>query len=142
MILVDVNLLVHAVNRDAARHDRARAWWDRQLSGTDPVRVAWATLFGFVRITTNPRIVPKPLSVDEASNCVSSWLSQPCLRTVDPLEGHWDRVVALLREAGTAGNLTTDAHLAALAMEHGCELCSTDSDFARFPGLRWHNPLA
>lgn len=142
MILVDVNILVHAVNRDAPRHERARTWWDERLSDVKPVCLAWASVLGFARITTNRRIVPQTLTIEEAGGYVSSWLAQPCVRVLDPLEGHWTRVEGLLRLAGTAANLTTDAHLAALAMEHGCEVCSTDTDFARFPGLRWSNPLA
>lgn len=140
-MLVDVNILVYAANRDAPRHEQARTWWDERLSAAEPVGLAWVSILGFVRITTNPRIVPRPLTVDQADGLVSSWLHQPCVRIVEPLEGHWDRVAQLLRGAGVSGNLTTDAHLAALAMEHSCELCSTDADFGRFPGLRWRNPL-
>lgn len=142
MILVDVNILVYSVNRDAPRHERAREWWDDRLSGVKPVCLAWVSLLGFARITTNPRIVPRALTIEEAGGYISSWLEQPCLLVLEPLEGHWRRVEELLRLAGTAANLTTDAHLAALAMEHGCEVCSTDVDFARFPGVRWSNPLA
>ncbi len=140
-MLVDVNILVHAVNRDAPRHERARTWWDDRLSDLAPVCLAWVTVLGFVRITTNSRVLPKPLTVGEAGGFVSSWLQQPCVRIIEPLEGHWDRVERLLRAAGTGGNLTTDAHLAALAVEHGCEVFSTDADFGRFAGLRWRNPL-
>ena len=141
MILVDVNIPIHAINRDSRHHDRVRAWWDARLSGTRPVGLAWAVCFGFVRILTNPRIVLPPLGVDEALAYVTSWLKQPCTRIVQPLDGHWDLAASLLKAAGTAANLTTDAHLAALAIQNGCELYTTDSDFARFPGLRWHNLL-
>lgn len=141
MILVDVNILLQAINSDAPRHAEARTWWDAQLSDGKPVCLAWATVLGFVRIATNPRIFPRPLTVEETSEYVDLWLSRPCVRLIEPVEGHWERVRDLLAQAGTAGNLTTDAHLAALAVEHGCEVCSTDADFSRFPGLRYRNPL-
>jgi len=141
VILVDVNILIHAVDRDSPRHTAARAWWEEQLSATRPVGLPWAVILGFVRITTNPRILGRPLALDEALQVVESWFAQPCVRPLDPTARHWELLAALLRQAGTAGNLTTDAHLAALALEHGAELCSTDTDFARFPDLKWHNPL-
>jgi len=142
MILVDVNLPVHAVNADSPFHSAARNWWDGALSGIEPVCLGWVTVMGFVRITTNRRIVPNPLSPGEAFAYVDSWFRQPCVRSIDPLRGHWELMKELLEVAGTAGNLTTDAHLAALAMQHGCEVYSTDTDFARFPRVRWTNPLA
>jgi toxin-antitoxin system PIN domain toxin len=141
MMLVDVNIVVYAINKDAARHEKAREWWDEQLSGTRPVCLPWAVILGFIRIVTNPRILQKPLHVKEALDYVDSWLDQACVRTLDPTETHWSLVKSNLGKAGTGGNLTTDAHLAALAIEHGCELYSTDSDFSRFPDLRWRNPL-
>lgn len=140
MILPDVNVLIHAVNADSPRNDRIRAWWDGCLSGLDAVYLPWVVILGFVRITTNPRIFEHPMSVDEASGYIQSWLDRPPVRTVEAGTGHWQRVSRLLQHAGAAGNLTTDAHLAALAMEHGCVLFSTDTDFARFPGLRWNVP--
>jgi len=142
MRLIDVNILLHAVNTDAPRHRRAMAWLEARLSGEEPVYLAWVTILGFVRIGTNARVLSSPLSVEAASAYIQEWLAQPPVRIAEPREDHWARVEALLLAAGTAGNLTTDAHLAALALEHGCEICSTDSDFARFPGVRWHNPLA
>lgn len=141
MILVDVNIPIHAVSGGARGHDRLRAWWDERLSSASPIAIPWAVSFGFVRIMTNPRIVQPALDVDEALACVASWFAQPCVRVIEPLDGHWELAASLLHHAGAAANLTTDAHLAALAIQHGCELCSTDTDFARFPGLRWHNPL-
>ena len=141
MVLVDVNLPIHAVNNDSPLHEGARDWWDETLSGVRPVGLAWVVASGFVRITTNRRIVARPLTPAEATEHVSSWFEQPCVRVLGPQPGHWRLATSLLEAAGTAGNLTMDAHLAALAIEHGCELCSTDSDFARFPGLNWRNPL-
>lgn len=141
MILVDVNLPVHAVNLDSPFHPAARDWWDEVLSGIEPVCLPWITVVAFVRITTNRRILPNPLSPAEAFAYVDSWFGQSCVRSIEPLPGHWELMKRLLDAAGTAGNLTTDAHLAALAIQHGCEVCSTDTDFARFPRLRWWNPL-
>jgi len=141
MILVDVNLPVHAVNLDSPFHDKARAWWDSRLSGAEPVCLAWVTILGFVRITTSRLVLAQPLCHTEAFEYVDSWFGQPCVRTLDPLPGHWGLVRSLLDRAGTAGSLTTDAHLAALALQHGCEVCSTDTDFGRFPGLPWQNPI-
>lgn len=141
MILVYVNLPVHAVNVDSPFHEPARKWWDSRLSGAEPVCLAWVTILGFLRITTSRHILSEPLARDEACEYVDGWLGQGCIRVVDPLPGHWDLVRSLLTSVGNAGNLTTDAHLAALALQHGCQLCSTDADFGRFPRLRWTNPL-
>jgi hypothetical protein len=140
VILPDVNVLIHAVNADSPRNARIHGWWDACLSGSAPVGLAWAVTLGFVRITTNHRVMENPLSLEQAADYVRSWLAQPCVRTVVPREGHWDLVESLLRAAGTAGNLTTDAHLAALAMQQGYTLYTTDTDFSRFPGLKWSLP--
>jgi hypothetical protein len=99
-------------------------------------------LLGFIRITTNRLVLQNPWSVEESLERVEAWLEQPNVRIVHPTHRHAEWLVGFLRRAGTAGNLTTDAHLAALAVEHGCTLCSTDPDFARFSGLSWRNPLA
>ena len=141
MVLVDVNLPLHAVNSESPFHERARTWWDSLLSQPDPVCLAWVTVLGFVRIATNSRVFVHPMLHTEAMACIDSWLEQPCIRIIEPLPGHWDLTKELLHAAGTAGNLTTDAHLAALAIQHSCTLCSTDSDFSRFPGLQWKNPI-
>jgi hypothetical protein len=142
MILPDVNLLVHAYNLDSPRHPEARAWWERTLSGSAPVGLAWSVALGYVRITTHPRILANPLSAASACAHVEAWLAQPQVMLLHPGERHAAILFDLLRRLGTAGNLTTDAHLAALAIEHQAEVCSTDADFARFPGLRWRNPLS
>ena len=142
MIVVDLNLLLYAVDKDATRHAAARRWWDQLLSGDVPVGLAWVVLLGFVRLTTNPRVFPRPIDVEAAVAVVEDWLAQPPVRRLDPTERHWPILRGLLESLGAAGNLTTDAHLAALAIEHGATLCSTDNDFARFQGLRWVNPLA
>lgn len=141
MILPDVSVLIHAHNLDSRHHEPARAWWDGALSGTELVALPWAVLLGFIRITTNRLVLQNPWPVEEALERVEAWLEQPNVRIAHPTHRHAERLAGFLRGAGTAGNLTTDAHLAALAVEHGCTLCSTDADFARFPGLSWRNPL-
>lgn len=140
MILPDVNILLHAVNADSPRNTHIRLWWDNCLAGPTPVYLPWVVILGFVRISTNPRLFDAPLSVDEAAGYIRSWLSQPPVRSIVPRDGHWDLVEKLLRQAGTAGNLTTDAHLAALAIQWDCTMYSTDTDFARFPGVKWKLP--
>lgn len=141
MILVDANILIYAEDRLSSRHAAARAWWDAQLSGASPACLCWTVLGAFIRIGTNPRVFNRPLAMDQAIARVQSWIDQPCVRIVTPTERHWEVIRKLLHDGQAVANLVTDAHLAALAMEHGCELMSTDSDFARFPGLRWRNPL-
>lgn len=140
MILPDVNVLVHAHNADSPVHEPARQWWDRCLAGTEGVGLAWTTLLGFIRITTQRRIMARPLAVGEVLDRIESWLELPHVHVPHPAEGHFTRLRQALERLGTAGNLTTDAHLATLAMERGYMLYSTDADFGRFPGLRWVNP--
>lgn len=142
MKVVDLNLLLYAVNRDSPRHTDARAWLEATLSGEETVALPWVVLLGFIRIATSRRILPNPITIDEAISVVDGWLAQPPVVALSPGDEHWAILSGLLTEAGSAGNLATDAHLAALALEHGAELCSTDADFARFPRLRWVNPLA
>jgi toxin-antitoxin system PIN domain toxin len=139
--LPDLNLLIYAIDEGAAQHAKARAWLEEVLSGTESVAFAWAVLLGFVRISTNPVALENPLSADEALDYVEGWLEQPVADVVHPTPGHASLLRDLLESTGAAGNLTSDAHLAALAIEHGAELCSCDTDFARFTGLRWVNPL-
>jgi len=142
LILVDANILLYAEDSLQSRHQQARAWWDSQLSGTGVVCLCWTVLSAFIRIGTNPRVFEQPLSLEQALACVQSWLDQPCTRVVRPTERHWTVFKQVLTDGQAVANLVTDAHLAALAIEHGCELASTDSDFARFPKLKWRNPLA
>ena len=141
MILVDANILLYAEDASSARHAAARAWWDAQLSGTAPVCLCWTVLQAFVRIGTNRRVFERPLSLDQSLTRVQSWLDQPCVRIVHPTERHWTVFRKMLVAGQASANLVTDAHLAALAVENGCELVSTDSDFSRFPGLKWRNPI-
>jgi toxin-antitoxin system PIN domain toxin len=140
--LPDVNLLIYAVDSGSAQHERARPWLEQALSGTEEVAFAWAVLLGFLRISTNPAAFAAPLEAEEALEHIREWLGQPAATTVAPGSGHVGLLEELLKPLGAAGNLTSDAHLAALAIEHGAELCSADSDFGRFgAGLRWTNPL-
>jgi toxin-antitoxin system PIN domain toxin len=140
MILSDVNVLVHAHNADSVLHERARLWWDACLSGTEGIGLAWAAMLGFVRITTNRKEVARPLSVSVVMDQLQTWLELPHLHIPQPSNRHFARLWAELERLGTAGNLTTDAHLAVLTVERGYVLYSTDTDFARFSGLRWVNP--
>lgn len=141
MKVIDLNLLLYATNRDSPRHADAKAWIEETLSGEETVGLPWVVLLGFLRISTSHHVLPRPISIEKALEVVDGWLAQESVIAVNPGEEHWRIFQGLLSEAGSAGNLTTDAHLAALAIEHGAELCSTDSDFARFPALRWRNPL-
>lgn len=141
MILVDANILLYAEDSLHPRHERARAWWDAHLSGDQIVCLCWTVLLAFIRIATNPRVFENPLSLEQAVARVQSWLDQPCTRVIRPTERHWIVFQQTLEDGQAVTNLVTDAHLAALAIEHGCEFASTDSDFARFPGLKWKNPL-
>lgn len=141
MIVPDANLLLYATNRDSAHHRAALAWWQSVLSDTEPVGLTWRVLLAFVRVSTHPRILPRPLSAMQATDLVDEWISQPPVRVIEATERHWDVLKSLLKPLGTAGNLTSDAHLAAIAIGHGARLCSTDNDFSRFTGLSWENPL-
>jgi len=141
MILVDANILLYAQDTLSTHHPKAHAWWEQQLSGPDPVCICWPVVSAFLRIGTNPRIFAKPLTIMQAAERVNEWFDQPCVRLVTPTAGHWELFRRLLEEGQATANLVSDAHIAALAIEHGCTLHSTDSDFARFRGLRWTNPL-
>jgi uncharacterized protein len=141
MILVDANLLLYAEDSLSEPHEAARAWWDAQLSGTEPVALCWPVLTAFIRIATNVRLHRRPLILREATERVQSWLDQPCVRILQPTEQHWQIFQQMLRTGNASGNLVSDAHLAALAVEYNCQLCSADADFARFRGLKWKNPL-
>jgi uncharacterized protein len=140
VILLDTNLLVYAHVAQFPQHERARVWLDDRLNGSLPVGFPWPTLVAFLRLVTNPRIFERPESVGRAWGQVARWLDSAVAWIPQPTEKHRAVLGSLL--ASGAGNLVPDAHLAALAIEHGLVLCSSDSDFARFPNLRWDNPLA
>ena len=142
MILVDANILLYAEDSLSEHHHAARNWWDAQLSGSDLVGLCWPVLNAFIRIGTNVRLHQRPLTLKEATARVQSWFDQPCVRIVQPTDQHWAIFQRMLRSGNAGGNLVSDAHLAALAVEHNCMLHSTDGDFARFRGLKWRNPFA
>lgn len=142
MILVDANILIYAHVSSFAQHDVARDWLDRQLNGATRVGLPWSSLLAFLRLVTNPRVFEHPASIGHAWHQVTSWLACETAWTPQPTERHAELLGELLASPGVHGNLVPDAQLAALAMEHGLTLCSTDGDFARFRGLRWQNPLA
>jgi len=139
--LPDVNLLLYAIDEDSARHDSARPWVEGLFGGTETVALAWAVILAFVRLTTKPQVMAHPFTVEEALDIVEGWLARSNVVVVHPTDRHARILRELLAPLGTGGNLTTDAHLAALSIEHGAELCSSDADFSRFPGVRWQDPL-
>ena len=139
--ILDTNLLIYAVNSVSPRHARAKDWLETVLTGSETVGLPWVVILGFLRITTSNRILPRPLSPAQAIAVVDALLARPNVEALDAGSDHWPTLRELLQESGTAGNLTTDAHLAALAVESGATMCSSDSDFARFNRLKWENPL-
>lgn len=141
MRLVDANLLLYAVDQAAPYHLAAKRWLERSLSGSETFALSWVVLLAFLRLSTHARVFERPLPPEQALDLIDSWLAQPCVTVLHPTERHPAVMRTLLDRLGTAGNLVNDAHLAALAIEHGAELCSADNDFARFPGLRFVNPL-
>jgi toxin-antitoxin system PIN domain toxin len=142
VIVPDANLLIYAVNQDAVLNRRAKAWLESIFSGQETVGLSWNVLLAFLRLTTRPGLFRQTLRVETALDQIAFWLEQPSATIVEPGPRHLRILRDLLLSRGTGGNLTSDAHLAALAIEHGAELCSSDEDFARFPGLKWTNPLA
>jgi toxin-antitoxin system PIN domain toxin len=141
MKIVDINLLIYAINKDTPHHSKAKKWLEDSLSSDEPFGFAWIVILGFLRIITNGRIMPNPLTPEVAIEMVDDWLRQPPSISVVPSHQHWSIFKELLTPLGTAANLTSDAHLAALAIEYGARLFSTDNDFSRFQSLRWTNPL-
>lgn len=141
MTLVDANLLLYAYDPRSEQHAAARKWLEDTLAGPALVRFAWLTVWAFLRISTNPRVYEHPLSLAEAEEHVSAWLAQPSAGILEPGERHWIILGEMMQAGQSAGPLVMDAALAAIAIEHGATLCTTDRDFARFPGLRWINPL-
>ena len=141
MILVDANLLVYAHVGTFPQHAKAREWLDGQINATAPVGLPWSSLLAFVRLVSNPRIFDRPASVSAAWRQVESWLATESVWVPLPTDAHREILAPLMTRAEGRANLVPDAHLAALAIEHGLALCSADGDFARFEGLEWRNPL-
>ena len=142
MIVPDVNLLLYAHVTAFREHPRARRWWEDVMNGARPVGVAAPAIFGFVRLASNPRVLDPPLPVEEALARVEDWMTRPHVHFLQPGPRHLEIAFGLLRHVGAGANLTTDAQLAALAIEHQGEVHSNDGDFGRFPRLRWVNPIA
>lgn len=142
MTLVDANLLLYAYDPRSAHHEPSRVWLEATLSGTEAVRFAWMTIWAFLRISTSSRVFETPFSIAEAQAIVNTWMAQPAVDVLEPSERHWDVLQRLLLDGQVKGPLVMDAVMAAIAIEHGATLCTTDRDFARFPGLKWRNPIA
>ena len=140
MKVVDANVLLYAVNEDAPHHRISRTWLDDALAGSEAMGLAWIVLLAFLRLSTNAALFARPLSLEEAIGVVRLWLVQPAATMVHPTPRHVELLAGLLQPLGTAANLVNDAHLAALALEHGAEIVSFDSDFGRFAGVTWSAP--
>lgn len=141
MIVPDLNLLVYAYNSDAPLHKEAKTWWESLMNGNDQVSIPWVVSCGFVRLMTNPRVLQFPMASKDALDDVSTWFDLPHVSPISPGTQHIAVLKRLLEEAGVGANLVTDAHIAAIAIEYQAEVHSNDSDFARFSGLNWRNPL-
>lgn len=142
MILVDANLLIYAHVKSFPQHEQARSWLDARLNGDDPVGLPWPCLLAFLRITTNPKMFERPEPISAAWSQVESWLSAERVWIPSPTARHQEILGRLLSGSKIRGNLVQDVHLAAISIEHGLTLCSTDADFAKFIGVRWINPIA
>jgi len=141
LIIPDINLLVYAYDSTSPLHSKAAKWWVSCLSGSTTVGLPWVVALGFIRLWTNPKVFARPMTADTAAGHVESWIERRNVRIVSPGPRHAELLFSFLRDAGRGGNLTTDAHLAALAVELGATVHTSDADFARFPGLKWKNPL-
>jgi toxin-antitoxin system PIN domain toxin len=142
MMIIDVNILLYAVDKRATQHATIRAWWEAALNGPEPIGLPWIVLVGFLRMSTSSRVFHSPLTPNEAIDHVNAWITNPNARVLLETGEHWSTLAELLRQTGTTGNRTTDAHLAALAISHHATLASCDTDFGRFRRLKWENPLA
>ena len=140
MKLVDLNVLLYAINKDAQEHAPVHRWWESALNGEEHIGLAWTVVLGFLRLTTRAGILPHPLTPTQALDTVQEWLDHPLVVVLHPGDGHWSHFRKLVETAGVAGNLTTDAHLAALAVEYDATLYTTDHDFKRFAGVRVKQP--
>lgn len=141
MILIDTNLWLYACLKELPEHQRSRTWLETVMGGDEPIALAWNVVLAVLRISTQQRLMQRPLSPAQALDLVEGWMNHPLVHIVDPGPTHWSILRLLLEQAGTVGNHCNGAHLAALAIEHNCTLCSADAGFRRFAGLRFHNPL-
>jgi toxin-antitoxin system PIN domain toxin len=141
MIVVDITVLLAAVNSRAPMHKAARQWWEDQLNGESTIGLSWLVILGFIRLTTNGKIMPEPLLLADAIAMVDEWLRRPNVKTVAVTPQHWNILQNMLHAVGHGAALTMDAHLACLAIEHDAEIVTVDEDFSHFPGLKWRNPL-
>lgn len=141
MKILDVNLLLYALDARSAHHANARNFLDRVLNTDETVALPWTVILGFLSVVSNARVFPQALTSEQATAVVDAWLARPNVVALEPGPEHWSIMGDLLRESGTAGSLVSDAHLAALAIERGAELCSADADFGRYPRLRWVDPV-
>ena len=141
MTLIDLTLLMAAVNTRAPKHKLARAWWEEQLSGDKEIGLTWLVILGFIRLTTHPKIMPTPLLLADAVAIVDAWLARPNVKVMQVTGQHWNILQNMLYAVGHGTALTMDAHLACLAIEHDAEIATADEDFSHFPGLKWRNPL-
>jgi hypothetical protein len=142
VIVPDLNLLIYAVNEVSKEHEGARAWWERAMSGPEEIGVPWIVLLGFLRLTTSPRVFDDPLTPTQSWELIEEWIEHPNTMVIHPGPKHLQFFKTLVLENGTAGNLTTDAHLAVLCIERGATLYTADNDFSRFTSLKWKNPLS
>jgi toxin-antitoxin system PIN domain toxin len=142
VILPDLNLLLYAHFDCFSQHEAARTWWAETVNGPQSIGIAPPVLFGFIRLGTSRKVFTTPMAVEECLEVVGQWLARENVQLLMAGPRHIELAFGVLRALGTAANLTTDAQLAAFALEHQAQLCSNDTDFARFSGLRWHNPLA
>jgi len=141
MIVLDANILLYAYDTTSTHHTVARGWLEQVLSGEEAVGIPWQTAAAFLRVVTNPRLPGERFAIGQAVNVVGQWLDQPNVKPLSPGDNHWPLLRQMMIEGQTRGPLITDAQLAALTIEYGGVLYTTDRDFTRFPGLRWTNPL-
>jgi len=142
VIVIDANILIYSYDSGSSQHTKARAWVEKTFSGLESVGLSWQTVAAFLRVRTNTRLPGPRLSLEQAARLVDEWLEQPNVRVLSPSDEHWISLRRMIVEGQASGALISDAQLAALTMEYGGVLHTTDRDFARFPGLRWANPLA
>jgi toxin-antitoxin system PIN domain toxin len=141
MIVPDVNLLIYAHDRDSRFHAKAKAWWEKTLSEGNPVGIPWVVVLAFTRLATHPQLNENPMTVEQVREIVESWLAVPTVQILSPGRSAFRRFFELLLQTGAGGNLATDALIAAHALDMGAQVCSNDSDFSRFNGLKWFNPI-